>query len=219
MARHRRYDLIAFDVDGTLVDDAVFVWHTLHNYFDTDPEAREMAFQSYMSGEWKYHEWFEHDIKLLTEAGADQSSMMEAIRDMRLVTGATETLTRLRKTGARLVIISGSLNLVVDKFRLDRFFDEVHVNHIWFDEVGRLADWKATPYDVWDKATGLRQIAARFHIPMTRTAFVGDNFNDVAIAKAAAFSLAINCKSEELAGVVDAIIPDGDLRGVLPYLL
>lgn len=215
----RRFDLVAFDVDGTLVDDTVFIWKTLHDYFGTDPESREMAFDNYMAGKWVYRQWFEHDMKLLTEAGADHGSMMEAIRGMRLTDGALETLTALRAAGAHLAIISGSLNIVVERFGLAPYFDDIYLNHIWFDDTGRLARWEATPYDVWDKATGLRHLADRYDIPMERTAFIGDNFNDVAVARAAGFSLAINCKSDELASVVDVVLEGGDLRAALPHLL
>ncbi len=219
MGHKPRYDLVAFDVDGTLVDDTVFVWKTLHDYFDTDPASRDHAFRSYMAGDWAYHEWFEHDMKLLTEAGATRESMLQAIAGMRITNGAFETLDALRAAGCRLAIISGSLNLVVEKFGLPAYFDEVYLNRLWFDEAGALARWKATPYDVWDKATGLRTLAQRYGIPMARTAFIGDNFNDVAVARAAGFSMAIHCKSDELAEVVDVVIEEDDMRSVLPHLL
>jgi len=215
----RRFDLVAFDVDGTLVDDTVFVWKTLHDYFDTDPESRDMAFRSYMDGKWPYHRWFEHDIKLLTEAGATRSSMLKALDGMRLTNGAVETLTVLRKAGVKLAIISGSINVVVEKFDLEQYFDDVYLNRIWFDDGGGLERWQATPYDVWDKATGLRALASRYDIPMARTAFIGDNFNDVAVAREAGYSLAIHCKSDELAEAVDVVIEEDDMRAVLPYLL
>ncbi len=219
MNAERRYDLIAFDVDGTLVDDTVFVWETLHNFFNTDPESRDMAFDNYMSGKWVYEQWFEHDMKLLTEAGATRATILEAIAGMRLTEGALETLVRLRQSGARLAIISGSIDIVVEKFGLADYFDEVFLNRIWFDDSGRLQRWRATPYDVWDKATGLRTLAEKYGVPMERTAFIGDNFNDVAVAKAAGFSLAIHCKSDELAETVDVVIEEDDMRAVLPYLL
>lgn len=213
------YDLVAFDVDGTLVDDTVFVWETLHDHFQTDRQSREQAFRSYMDGTWSYRRWFEHDIELLLGAGANHRRMMAALESMRLTTGALETIAALRRAGLCLVIISGSLNLVTEKFGLEALFDEVHLNRLWFDEQGELVRWQATPYDVFDKATGLREIAARRGIPLDRTAFIGDNFNDVAVARVAGFSAAINCKSDELAATVDVVLPESDLRSVLPYLL
>jgi phosphoserine phosphatase len=215
----RRFDLIAFDVDGTLVDDTVFVWATLHDYFHTDKDSCRAAFEAFMAGRWNYRQWFEHDIELLVRAGADRDSIHRALADMRLMEGAEETLCALRAAGMKLAVISGSLNIVLRKFDLERHFDEVYLNHLHFDEAGNLVRWVPTSFDVWDKATGLRDIATRHGIPMERTAFVGDNFNDVAVAKAAGFSIAFNCKSDELAKVAGAVVPGRDLRAVLPHLV
>lgn len=214
-----KFDLIAFDVDGTLVDDTVFVWKTLHDYFGSDSLAVDKAFEMYMGGSLSYRQWFEHDIKLFREAGANRASILDAIRNMRLFKGALETLETLGRTGARLVIISGSLDLVIEKLDLARYFHEIHLNHLEFGEDGELVGGVATPYDVWDKATGLREIAARHGIPIASTAFIGDNFNDIAVAKAAGFSIAFNCKSDELAEAANVVVEEKDLRAVLPYLL
>jgi len=219
MTSDGRFDLIGFDVDGTLVDDTVFVWQTLHDFFHTDPVSRDHAFNSYMDGNWTYAEWFEHDMLLLTQAGACRSTIMQAISGMRLAGGAIETLRTLRAHSLKLAIISGSLDIVVEKFGLGEYFDDIHLNRVRFDAEGRLASWIPTSYDVFDKAKGLAALASRYGVPMERTAFVGDNFNDVAVAKAAGFSIAFNCKSDELAKAADVVVPGGDLRAVLPYLL
>ena len=215
----RAFDLVAFDVDGTLVDDTVFIWETLHDFFETDPDSRDRAFHAYMDGKWPYERWFEHDMELLTKAGANRSSMLEAISGMRLTTGALETLTALRNAGVRLAIISGSLDIVVEKFDLASYFDDIFLNRIWFDDDGSLVRWQATPYDVCDKATGLRHLTDKYGIPISRTAFIGDNFNDVQVAGVAGFSMAINCKSDDLAQVVDVVLQESDLRATLPWLL
>jgi phosphoserine phosphatase len=217
--RKRRYDLVAFDVDGTLVDDTVFVWKTLHDYFGTDPAEQTLGFDNYMQGRWSYAEWFQNDLRLLALGGATHQTMLRAISGMRLMPGVHETLAELRSAGAVLLILSGSLDIVTRKFGLDGLFDEVYLNRLEFDPEGRLAKGVATPYDVWDKARGLRDVSRRRGIPMGRTAFVGDNFNDVAVAKEAGFSIAFNCKSDELAREADVVLPGGDMRAVLPYLL
>ncbi len=214
-----KYDLIAFDVDGTLVDDTVFVWETLHDYFGTPRDSRDFAFHAYMDGRWTYPQWFNHDIKMLTEAGADRTSILRSLEGMRLSVGAIETLETLRAAGKRLIVLSGSLNIVIEKFDLQNYFEEIYLNRILFDDSGKISNWVPTPYDVYDKATGLKEVARRWGIPMERTAFVGDNFNDVAVAKVAGLSLAFQCKSDELAAAVHHVLPGNDLRAALPWLL
>jgi len=213
------YDLIAFDVDGTLVDDTVFIWKTLHDHFDTDPERRRQAYSDYFSGRISYSDWFFNDIALLRERGATRDGIEEIVAGMHLTGGVPDTLGALRDAGARLVVISGTLEIVVRHFELIPWFDEIYLNRFAYAPDGALIGGTPTPYDVGEKATGLRQIAKAAGIPMSRTAFIGDNFNDVSIAEAAGFSIAFNCKSDELAAVADVIVEGGDLRRVLPYLL
>lgn len=214
-----KYDLIAFDVDGTLVDDTVFVWETLHDYFGVSREARDFAFRAYMDGRWNYKQWFDHDIHMLLQAGADRDSISRSLQGMKLSVGAQETLQELRAAGKTLIVLSGSLNIVLDRFGLGDYFDEVYLNRIDFHPDGRIAGAQPTPYDVFDKATGLKEVAKRRGIPLERTAFVGDNFNDIAVAKVAGLSLAFQCKSDELAAVVHHVLPGNDLRAALPFLL
>ena len=37
-----QYRLVCFDLDGTLVDNTIFIWQTLHEYFQTDREKGRM---------------------------------------------------------------------------------------------------------------------------------------------------------------------------------
>jgi HAD superfamily phosphoserine phosphatase-like hydrolase len=215
----RPYDLIAFDVDGTLVDDTVFIWTTLHDHFDTDLDRREQAYADYFAGRISYSDWFYNDITLLKERGATRAGIEAIVAGMRLTGWVPETLAALRDAGARLVIISGTLEVVVRQFELTPWFDEIYLNRFEYDANGALIGGTPTPYDVGEKATGLRHVAQANGVPMERTAFIGDNFNDVSIADAAGFSIAFNCKSEELAAVADLEIEGGDLRRILPHLL
>jgi HAD superfamily phosphoserine phosphatase-like hydrolase len=213
------FDLIAFDVDGTLVDDTVFIWETLHDHFQTDPRLRKQAYEDYFSGRISYSDWFFNDIKLLKERGATRSAIEALIADMRLTGGVAETLDALRDAGVRLVIISGSLEAVIRHFKLAPWFEQIYLNRFEYAPDGALVGGTPTPYDVGEKATGLRHIARVAGVPMDRTAFVGDNFNDVSIAEAAGFSIAFNCKSDKLAEVADVEIEGGDLRRILPALI
>ena len=211
--------LVAFDVDGTLVDDTVFIWETLHRHFDTDPDARRAAREAYMAGQITYTEWFEHDMAALIGRGANRPRMMEAIAHMRPMAGAAETLRRLREADVPVAVISGSLSIVLDKLFPDEGFADVLISHMYFDPQGEITGWQPTRFDMAGKATGLLHLAAKRGLDVKRCAFVGDNFNDVDVVRAAGLGIAFNYKSDELAAVADVRIPGSDLRAVLPYLL
>jgi phosphoserine phosphatase len=213
-----KYKLVCFDLDGTLVDGTIFVWQTLHDYFQTDKVRRREAFEKAIRNEITYEEWFNCDLELLGERGATRDGVLAAIAPMRLVPGAQETLTALKHRGLSLAVISGSLQIVLDSLSLDHYFAHVLINRILFDDRGRIVGGIPTKFDMARKAQGLEMIAAKESIPLESTVFVGDNYNDVAAMRAAGLGIAFNCKSEELARVADVVVPGKDLREILKYI-
>ncbi len=214
------YRLVCFDVDGTLVGKTVFVWQTLHEQLGTDPVARKRAWHDFFEGRIAYAEWFESDIALFRQRGpVTRQRLLEAIDSLELVPGAHEALAELREAGLRLAVVSGSLNIVLEKFDLERYFDDVFVNELYFDGSGNLSGWRPTPFDLDNKSGALDWLVAKYELALSETAFVGDNFNDLSIARRAGISLAFNSSCDELIGCSRANLPGADLREILPHLL
>jgi phosphoserine phosphatase len=217
-SRERPFDLICFDVDGTLVihPDEKIVWEILNRRFTGDDEANQVRFRQYRAGEISYPEWVALDVGDWLQAGATRAEIVEAIGDLRLIEGVHETLAELKRRGYKLAIISGTLDVVLETLLPEHPFDDVFVNQLDFDARGVLTGWKATPFDVDGKARGLREIAAREGIPIERCAFVGDAFNDVEIAREAGFSVALNPKCDEMIEACDVVVEGDDLCLLLP---
>ena len=219
-----RRRLACFDFDGTLVDgfppEAPFIWKVLHTHFGCPADALDVARRQFFAGERTYEEWFAHDIRLLSAAGADRDGVVAALAPLRVVEGAREVLARLRAAGWVVALLSGSVDVALDHFFPDRPFDEVMLNRFLFDEAGRLVGGVATPYDVDRKADGLADLAARHGVALEDTVFVGDSYNDVEVARAAGTSIAFNCREPRLAAVATHVIPwpAQDLRAILPLL-
>ena len=208
------YPLVCFDVDGTLVDDTIFIWQTLHDHFATDPAARRRAHDDFFAKRITYADWFYRDLELLSEAGATEARIREVLDLLRPIPGAREALLDLHARGHVLAIVSGSLDIVVDHLFADVPFAHVLVNRIAFDAGGRIAGGTPTPYDLEGKADGLAELCRREGIEPSRAAFVGDNSNDVWIAKAAGLAIAFNCKSDDLRAACRIEVREKDLRAV-----
>ncbi len=217
--KEKRFDLVAFDVDGTLVDDTVFIWQTLHDHFQTDPVERKRVADQYFSGVIDYNTWFDTDIRALIARGADRAGFEAVVRRMRAMPGSRETLAALRAAGLVVGVISGSLDIVLDQVFGREPFDDVLINRIAFDAAGQLAAWTPTPFDLQDKARGLEYLAEKHGVALERTAFVGDHFNDIEAVRRAGLGIAFNCKSDALAAVADVVVEGRDLRAVLPLIL
>jgi len=216
----RRVDLVCFDVDGTLIkhpEDKV-IWQVLNRAFLGDDSVNTNRFARYRAGEITYAEWVALDVGEWQRLGVTRQQMVDALGDLRLVTGARETLSILQERGYKLAVISGTLDISLDTLFPDHPFADVFCNRVHFGEDGRITGWSATPYDMEGKAHALEMIAKREGLPLERCAFVGDHRNDLAAAQIAGLAIAFDPKSPELEAIADAIIRSADLQDILPLL-
>lgn len=215
-----KHKLVCFDLDGTIIDETIFIWQTLHEKLGTSKEKRQKGIDKFHSGKISYQEWADLDVELWKEVGATKKEIMEAIRPLRLMEGALETLKELKKRGLKLAIISGSVDIALEYLMPNyrEIFDDIFINKIKFDEKGNILGVEATPYDFKHKPAGLKAIAEREGFKLEECVFVGDHFNDIHAAEIAGLSIAFNCKSDELAQISDVVIKKKDLREILKYI-
>lgn len=215
----RPYDMICFDVDGTLVvhPHGKIVWEILNHRFTGADTVNVARFHDYRAGAISYAEWVALDVGDWLKARATREQIVEAIGDLRLVGGARETLSELKRRGYKLAVVSGTIDVVLDTLLPEHPFDDVFTNHLHFDGGGVLTGWTATEYDVAGKARALREIAEREGIPLARCAYIGDAINDLDIAREAGFAIAFNSNCPDLIEVCAVSVRGDDLGLLLPY--
>ena len=216
-----KYKLVCFDVDGTLIDNVTFSWQVFHDYFNTDKHRREDAKRKFFGGKITYMQWAEHDINLWREKNAKKDDFFRALDVLCLMEGAIDTLEDLKRQGMKLAIISGSLNVLLDKFipNYRDLFDDVFLSRIYFDEDGNIDKVEATEFDMDGKVIALRKIAEREGLSLKECVFIGDYLNDIKILKEAGLGIAFNCKHDEVKTAADVVIEKKDLREILKYIL
>lgn len=213
-----RYDLVVFDLDGTLIEHHEPIWKTLHGCLGSDLAERKRVMAAVQRGELGYEGWFAADLDMLRAAGATRDDIAAVLADLTPAPGARELVRDLRKAGARVAVLSGGIDLAVEVVFPGLVLDALWINRIEFDAEGRISGGQATPYDQQHKATGLTRIADDFGIPLARTAFVGDGDNDVDIARAAGFSIAWGLAPEALKYVSHVYVEGPDLAEIRPLL-
>lgn len=209
-------ELIAFDVDGTLVEhpEGRVIWQLLNSRFTGSDEVGELRFRDYVAGRIDYERWVALDVEGWIEGGANRTAILEEVRKLRPIAGAMAALRMLRDRGYRLAVISGTLDVVIDEHFPDHPFESVFTNKLHFHENGQLASWEATRYDMEGKARALELLAEQAGIPLSRCAFVGDHLNDVPVARRAGYSVAFNPKCEELIAAATVTVRSESLEAV-----
>lgn len=217
----QKYKLVCFDLDGTLIDNVRFSWQIFHDYFQTDAHRRDDAKRRFLNGSITYLEWAEHDMNMWKEKNATKGQFLKAIEHIKLIEGAMETLSELKKSGMKLAIISGSINILLEKVipNYREIFDDVFLSSIYFNEDGSISRMKITEYDVEKKAEALKLIAKKENISLKECVFVGDYLNDIKVIREAGLGIAFNCQEEKLKEVADVVIEKKDLREVLRHIL
>ena len=190
----------------------------LNREFIGSAEINRQRYEDFKAGRLSYSDWVALDIGGWKKVGVTRDEMIAAFGALELVPGTREALDSLKQQGTRLVVISGTLDLMLNTLLPDPPFDEIHANHIGFDQDGKISHWRATPFDMQGKEKLLRAISLREKIPLRRCGFVGDSSNDVWIARAAGRSVAFNPRCEKLEQVADVVVRSDDLRDLLPHL-
>lgn len=190
----------------------------MNREFIGSAEINRQRYEDFKAGRLSYSDWVALDIGGWKKVGVTRDEMIAAFGALELVPGTREALDSLKQQGTRLVVISGTLDLMLNTLLPDPPFDEIHANHIGFDQDGKISHWRATPFDMQGKEKLLRAISLREKIPLRRCGFVGDSSNDVWIARAAGRSVAFNPRCEELEQVADVVVRSDDLRDLLPHL-
>jgi len=207
-----RFKLIAFDLDGVLVDGPGS-WFEVHKAVGTYKHSREHGSKFY-AGEITFDEWAQKDAELWR--GIKREKIKEVLYNVKLMTGAEETINRLKELGYKTAIISGGLQILVDRVRDELGIDYAFANKLIFN------DEKVCGIDQVVDFTGkgdiLKMVAEKNRIDTRECAAVGDYLNDIPLFKAAGFSIAFNPKDDELLKFADAVIREKDLTKILPYL-
>ena len=217
-----KYKLVCFDLDGTIIGGLEYIWQTLHEHFGCDDQERKKAKDNFTNGEITYQQWADHGIDMWKKEGATKAGMIKVFENqIFIMPGAIETLRYLKKQGYKLALISGSIDIVLKHLipNYEVLFDDVFINHLEFDKDDNLMRCIGTPFDMDQKAEGMRVIAKREGLKLSECVFVGDNENDVHIAEIAGLSIAFNCKSDKLAEISDVVIEEKDMTHILKHII
>jgi HAD superfamily phosphoserine phosphatase-like hydrolase len=187
---------VVFDFDGTLTvnADGQSTWEKIWRVLGYPANKCSDLHTRYMHGEFTHERWCQITEEAFKKRGFNERQLKRIARETHLIRGAAETIRKLKQSGLRVYIVSGSIKQVI-KERLGRlydFFDDVKANEMMFDESGGLTMIRGTFYDFEGKARFLKQVVRENGIDQWEVLFVGNSRNDDWASLAGVRTLCIN---------------------------
>lgn len=210
-----RYKLVAFDMDGTLVEEHS-CWGIIHRHFGTQQEASKNLV-AWERGEINYPEFMRLDIKLW-QPTPHISQVEEILSNFKLAPNALEVVSKLRGKGYQVAIVTGGLDILAKKVADRLKIEHVIANGLEVDERGYLTGEGIFWVEPCYKHEALEELANRLGIKMDECVGVGDSKYDSNLFEHVGLGVAVG-RDETLARVADVVIEDfGHFEQLLNYL-
>jgi phosphoserine phosphatase len=218
MARHKK--LIAFDMDGTLLEGRII--QALAEKYDFTDKLYKIQSNQNMEGYQKSQKI----AYLLKGRHADEVTKITS--EMKLIKNWRQAIYELQSHDYVLGIISDSYKFACDYLAEKMNLDFVIANDLKVDENDCLTGDLVMPFG-WEKIGCSCKISvckryhlekmAQFEIDIRDTAVVGDTVSDLCMIKRAGTGIAMMPKDRMLEDVSDVVIKTHDLNQILPFVL
>jgi phosphoserine phosphatase len=218
MNRTRKYDLILFDMDGTLTE-VRSPWQYIHERLGLWADDGDRHLKAWLAGEIDYPEFFKRDVDMWL--GMSRATLCGLMDEIPLKPGVPEALASLRDAGAASVILSTGFEHMARRIgKVSGLELPVWANVLRFDDGDRLESVDMVTSGDEDSPLSKRNLAPvimeRFGASRERTLAVGDSSGDTGMFEAAGFALGVH-------GAPDVgqneTLPEPDLRCLLPHVL
>jgi phosphoserine phosphatase len=217
LRKEAKFDLVAFDMDGVLVD-YTSCWTWIHDHFSVDNEG---ALNEFIEGRIDDREFMRRDIALWKQRNPDlnRTDLDAILEPLPITTGIAETVNALKAAGIKAVIITGGLDIVAERIATHYGFDDFLANGVECDDQGMVTGEGILRVELKNKRAALESFLAKYSVRKERAASVGDSFIDIPMFEASGMSIAYNPSDELAARRATYVVRSQDLTAVLPYLL
>lgn len=214
----RNYDLVIFDMDGTLTS-VRSSWGFVHEYFGADNEE---AYRAFVNMEIDEAEFMRRDIRLWMDRkpGITERDVGIILRDMPLTPGIQETVACLSFNNIKTSICSGGIDMAARMIAEEFEFDHYLADGLETHPDGRLTGEGIINVDLRNKGEAAVRIMETLGVEPERTVSVGNSFTDISMFEKTGLSIAFNPLDEEYtAAAADHVIRGNNLSAILDFIL
>lgn len=199
-----RYKLIAFDMDGTLIEEGS-CWDIIHRRFGTKAAA-DKNLEAWERGEIDYPEFMRRDIRLW-QPPPSISEIREILSEFTLAPNAVEVVAGIYKRGYHAAIVTGGIDLLANEVAKQLGIGYVLANGLATDERGRLTGEGIFRVEPNRKHEALARLTGGLGLSLGECIAVGDSRYDINFLKHAGLGVAIG-SDMTLARVADVVVED-----------
>lgn len=171
--------LICFDLDQTLIN--ANSWKNLGLALGISVEEDRKLYREYKEGLFTYDEWNDKILELYMEhENSTREGITNILSNYTFNDGARVVVDYLKKKGYELVLISGSIDILVNIVAKDLGIKYAKANNTFvFNDRNRLIGIHSGGTDVLAKAEHLEIFCEMLKIDIKECACIGDSDNDL----------------------------------------
>ncbi len=204
--------LVVLDADSTLIRNEV-----IELIADEVGRGAEVgaATEAAMRGEVDFATSLRSRVEALR--GVPVDAFARVLARIEPTPGVHELIAAVHERGGVVAVVSGGFHEILDELAPSLGVDVWRANHLAVADgiLAGVVDGEIV--DAAGKAAALREWAADFGVPLTRTIAIGDGANDLVMMAEAGLGLAFNAKPAVRARA-DLVVGPVDLGEVIPLL-
>jgi len=204
------YKLVAFDMDGVLVE-MKSSWRYIHECFGTDNSETRRA---YLNGEISSQEYMDKDIAMWKSIGKTVHDIEAVFENVPVMKGAHECMHALKAEGIETAIVSGGLGILAR-----RIAEEMGMDYVIANEINENMEKGILNVSPKNKGIPLKNLARKLRVEKEEIVSVGNSKYDVKMFKVSGMGIAFNPCDDIVVADADVVIKEKDLSLILPYIL
>ena len=208
--------LVAFDMDGTLVDVASS-WRVIHDHFD---DHNDEGLRRFLANQIDDEEFIRMDIRVWWRHAPQLTvdDLERILAPVPLMPGAAELIDGLHALGARTAIVSGGLDLLARRVARELGIEVALANGVRVDAEGRLTGEGIVRVPIHGKEGVLAQLQRQLEVSPDETASVGNSEIDVGLFRRSRVGVAFRPEDDTVRNAATAVVTERNLALVLDAL-
>jgi len=214
MRENRRFELVIFDLDGTLTQERS-IWEYIHKRLGKWYGFAEEYQNQFLAGEISYEEFCERDAQVWK--GMKVEELLKIVETVPFHPGVDELINYLKQKQLKLSMISSGLSLLSDWVHQKYGFD-YSVSNDLLHENGVLTGKVKIQVYYDKKAEWVRRIMKEFGVESEEVIAIGDSRGDIDMFQMVGFSIAFNSSCPDLDKIANVCIQSQNLADLIPNL-